>query len=201
MKKLFLIFATVLFTYGVSRAIVSDDTNEATHEVYITVPTVALVDVENSSGQEDDISFSFNEADLVNEAGSALNFGSLTNTDLYLQYTSLVGSSSTNIITAELGSTNLPDGLSLKLKAASGISGDSGTGNLGSGTGEFATLSSSSAQEIVSSIGSCYTGSGGAYGHQLTFELEIGDNNEAYQALTADSYQVTVLYTITADSE
>ncbi|RIH65639.1 hypothetical protein D1164_08205 [Mariniphaga sediminis] len=195
MKKLSVIIATVLFSFGAANAVVptGDDTNEASHDVAISIPTIALVDVEGSDG---------NEAGTINltpdvsalEAGAAVDFGSATNNSLWLNYTSIIGSDQDErSITAELTGT-LPAGVSLKLTAGT-VS--TGNGNRGSSAGEISLTSS--AQDLVTGIGSCYTESGYEKGHQLTYQLDM--NNDSYADLASGSYDVTVIYTITGDDE
>lgn len=198
MKNLSLILATVLF-FAIATVSTAQDTNEAEHDVTISIPTVAIVDIEDASGDEaTTISFTYSAADLVNEAGSKLNFASKTNTDLYLQYTSIVSSTSnaSNSISAKLASgSTIPSGMSLKVKAsASAITGKVGT--TGTGGTEQTLTTSGSGVSIVTGIKSCYTGNG-ASGHLLTYKLDIADTDAAYNSLTSDDYSATVVYTIT----
>jgi len=83
MKKLSVIIATVLFSFGVANAVVvptGDDSNKASHGVEITIPTVAIVDIEGQNGESPTI----NLIPEVNglEAGAAVDFSSATNNDL-----------------------------------------------------------------------------------------------------------------------
>lgn len=202
MKKVTLILTAVIFSVAAVNATVvptgdNNDTKEAKHNVYVGVPTVALIDVEDANGEESDITFTFNETDLVKEAGSRLDFSSLKNTDLYLQYTSIVSKKgASNQIQAKLIDNKLPDGMSLKVKASEDISGEAGKGTVGMGADEFQTLETNDAKTVVKGIGSCFTGTGGSYGHQLTYQLEMNDGDIA--SLFEGSYQTTVLYTITS---
>ena len=210
MKKLVLTAATVLFLSGLSMAKVvtpagdNDDKDNAQHSVTVNVPTVALVDVENAEGSEADITLSFNEDDLVTEAGSKLVFKDVTNNNLYLQYTSIIRKNKSQSITAELQNSNIPSGMNLQVSTAAAVKntgtekGTTGTGNTDYQTLETVSGNNGSAKTLVSGIGTCYTGTGGAYGHQLTYRLTIDDTDAAYNNLTADSYETTVVYTISA---
>jgi len=197
MKKLSFIFATVLFfaSATVSNAQDNNDTQEAKHEVAIKIPTIALVDVEDAKGNEAGITFTFTADDLVKEAGDKLAFANKTNTELYLQYTSIVSSNKvTNSINATLVGSTIPDGMSLKV----GVSQEAAKGKKGTtGTGISEQTLTSTATDVVTGIKSCYTGTQGAYGHLLTYKLVIDDTDAAYEALTAEGYSTTVLYTIT----
>jgi len=195
MKKLSLIFAAV-FIFGVGNVVKAqdyNDSNNATHGVNITIPTVALVDVEGSDG---------NEAGTINltpdvsgiDAGEAVNFTSATNSDLWLNYTSVVGSGQTRAISASITGT-IPSGVSLNLEASSTTTGE---GALGSVTGPK-TLGSDG-KVLVTGIGSGYTESGYEKGRQLTYSLDMDDDSYA-DLVGGDSYNVTVTFTITGDAE
>jgi len=197
MKKVVLTIAAFLFVTGVTFAQDNNDSNEASHKVEIKVPTVALVDVEGADGEVQSISLEPTVENL--EAGSAVDFSTATDNSLYLQYTSIVAgkenkenSSNTRKITAEIseGASGLPNGLHLLLTAGGA---SSGNGKKGQSVADKLELSSK-AQDVITGIGSCYTESGKNKGHQLTYTLNM--NNENYQTLIADTYQVTVQYTI-----
>ncbi|MCD6355546.1 MAG: hypothetical protein J7L95_08350, partial [Prolixibacteraceae bacterium] len=114
MKKVILTFAAVLLFLGVTFA----DNNEASHHVGISIPTVAIVDVEDASGPAQPIILSPSIDNL--EAGKAVDFssGTGTNTSLYLQYTSIVSKEKNRTITVKIdGNSKLPAWVSLKLAA------------------------------------------------------------------------------------
>ena len=203
MKNLsLLIIATVFLTFGVSnvvKATVDVDGNSATHDVGITIPQLALVDVEDANGDESNVSFTPDATDLVLEAGGALSFSSLSKT-MYLQYTSIIGTGEgvSNKVSAVMETGyDLPSGLSLKLTTAAAVTGGTKKGTTGTGQGEI-TLSTTSA-DIVTGIGTCYTGTEGAYGHELTYKLDFAGDDAAYNALKHKAYSATVTYTITAN--
>jgi hypothetical protein len=85
----------------------------------------------------------------------------------YAQYTSTVGSTGTRKITAAWGGTDAaPAGCSLKLAAA-----PAGGTNQGSTAGQI-TLSST-AQDLITAIKSCATGTAATNGAQLTYVLSV----------------------------
>ena len=186
MKKLSVIIAAVLFSFGVANA--QTDRNEASHGVYITIPTVAIIDIEGPEGESLTINLTPSYDGL--EAGAAVDFSTATNSDLWLNYTSIVGSQQTRSITAAI-TGDLPSGVTLKVVAGAAAS----TGNGAKGSPESIISLSSTAAPLISGIGSAYTGNGPSNGHQLTYSLEMAD--ESYASLVADSYSVTVTYTIT----
>jgi len=203
MKKLVSIIATLIFTTGVTMASqpTGDDTNEASHRVGIIVPTVALVDVEGANGEASSINLNPSVSGL--EAGDAVNFSSATDNSLWLNYTSIVESgilnshgnnSNARSISAKISDGSLPGGVSLLLTVGSISSGNGTKGHSAASNKALTT----SAQDVVTGIGTCYTESGEGKGHQLTYTLDMDNGN--YQDLTAGNYEVTVQYTISADN-
>ena len=187
MKKLSVIIAAVLFSFGVVNA--QTDTNKASHGVNISIPTVSIIDIEGPDGESHTINLTPSYDGL--EAGAAVDFSSATNSNLWLNYTSIVGSEQTRSINAAITDGSLPAGVSLKVVAGNA----SATGNGAKGNPESVINLSSTAAPLVSGIGSAYTGDGHSNGHQLTYTLDMAD--ESYENLVADDYNVTVTYTIT----
>jgi len=192
MNKLFkntlviLVFSTSLFSLQAQ-----DDTNTDGHEVSITIPEVAILDVEPTGG-----SFSL-APEKPSEAGLALDFTNSNNDDLWLNYSSIVGATTDPSRTIDVkiqDGDDVPDGLLLKVTAGA----DNGTGDgvMGSPTGQL-TLSNT-AQKIITGIGSCYTGSPEKNGHQLTYALELDGTAGSYGKIDFDqSTTLRIVYTIT----
>ena len=195
MKKLSLIIAAVL-VFGVANVVKAqsdnNDTNEATHQVTLNIPQVALVDIEGPGGEAGLITLTPSLTNM--EAGAAVDFSGATNSDLALNYTSIVEDGETRDITVGI-SDDLPTGLSLEITAGSIFDGAVGTPGTGQ-TIELATTGTS--ESIVTGIGSVYTGTGNAKGHPLTYNLKV--DNSTYSTLEAASSTVTVTYTITGDA-
>lgn len=195
MKKSVLTIVAGLFISGVVFAGPEGDSdnNSASHSVSINIPTVALVDVESGEGEAGVINLSPSVSSL--EAGEAVDFGTASNSDLWLNYTSVVdGNNSTRQITVELDNeNNLPEGVSL-LVSAGGIT--SGKGKKGSAVNGKVQIERT-AKNLVTGIGSCYTESGVNKGHQLTYELSL--DSDDYEDLIADTYDVEITYTITGE--
>ena len=197
MKKVALTIAASLFITGFVFATVEGDTDQgtATHSVSIVIPTVALVDVESEDGGEaGTINLTPSTGSL--EAGEAVDFGTATNNKLWLNYTSVVdaGDNAERQITVALDNEdNLPEGVSLLVSAGSITS---GKGKKGSAAEGKVTISAT-AQNLVTGIGSCYTETGSGKGHQLTYELDMNENE--YANLVAETYDVQITYTITGE--
>jgi hypothetical protein len=106
----------------------------------------------------------------------------------YAQYTSTVPSSQTRKLTAAWGAADAaPAGCSLKLTAT-----PPGGGNRGSSAGQI-TLTST-AQDVVSGIGSCATGVGGTDGAQLAYSLAV---TSVTSLVAGESKSATVTLTLT----
>lgn len=169
----------------VSTSIYAQDANAVVHSLSISVPEVALVDLETNGGSSVDFNFI-----APQEAGESLN-PPAPNSSFWLNYTSTVRSStSKRRITAQLSSTI--SGIDVLLTANSSTSGE---GDLGSSSGQI-TLNSTVAQTIINNIGTCFTGDGPGYGSQLTYALSINDIAATY--IMNSSLSVT--FTITEDS-
>ncbi|MFW5823170.1 MAG: hypothetical protein ACOCU7_07245 [Tangfeifania sp.] len=199
MKKLSFIIAAVLFSFGVANAVVvvgqtgdNDDSNEASHQVTLDIPQVALVDIEGLSGEAGIITLTPALENM--EAGEAVDFSGATNSDLALNYTSIVKDGETRDITVGIDN-DLPTGLSLEIIASSIESGAVGN----PGTGQTVELNApGESKNIVTGIKSVYTGTGNGKGHPLTYNLKVDDDE--YSSLEAASSTVTVTYTITGEA-
>jgi hypothetical protein len=136
-----------------------------THPCSITLPVVAMIDIEPDNAP---ISLVF--APPL-KAGLPLDVSSVVNSTKWLNYTSSNSAGSTRRITAQLVSGAMQPGLALTLTASS-YSG-TGAGTLGVPSGTISL--SSVAQTLISGISSCYTGNGAFNGHQLSYNLSIRD--------------------------
>lgn len=166
-----------LFTSAVS--VYAQDTQSDNHTLTITVPEVAILDIEGGS------SISLGYTAPV-EAG--LGVAGASNSDLWLNYSSIKSSiNPTRTVSVKLSET--VGGADIKL--TTGAYSGSGSGTTGTVTGEI-TLSTTD-QTIVSDIGSCYTGDGVNNGHNLTYKLDVGGTYADLEKLTTP---VTVTYTI-----
>ena len=179
MKKSLLVIAAIA-CFFVQNASAQDGLT-ASHTVSYSVPKVALVDVEGGSS----ISLALT---APTEAGLGM-VTSATNSTLWLNYSSTTAPSATNIISVK-ADVLLP-GIALKVVAGANAGG--GAGTAGSPT-SIVTLSTTD-QNIVTGIGTCYTGDGTSNGHNLTYSLATTD----YSLIkyTSTPTVVTVTYTIT----
>ena len=130
----------------------------------VTIPTVALMDIEPSSSG---INLSF---DQPTEAGLPTNSSNATDNSKWLNYTSANSSSSTRKITVQISSGNSPTGTVIDLTAAA----YSGNGaGVSFGTPNTTIQLNTSVQDLITNISSCFTGDGQFNGHCLTYSFRI----------------------------
>ncbi|MGQ9779876.1 MAG: hypothetical protein ACUVRM_08380, partial [Bacillota bacterium] len=158
--------------FGVSEAV----SDTATQSVTMTVNEIAVIDVAGGNVTLTITAPTQGGAPPANP----------TNNSTYLQYTSTVPTATTRKITAAFGATDAPPtGTSLKLSA---------TVPAGMGTAAPQLTLSSTAGDLVTGIGSVYTGTGTTNGAQLNYTLSI-DNFS--QLVVGESKTVTVTFTLT----
>jgi len=171
-------------TLSFSFASFAQDTRVATHTVAISAPAVALIDLE---GTKD-----FALAPVApTEAGNALDFTTSTNSAIWMNVSSVVGSltKTSRDVGVAITSGAVPSGMLLKVVSA--VYAGAGEGTFGTPSA-ILTLSGTS-QNIVSGFGTCYTQDGVSKGYNLTYSLV----KNTYSAIKFDNGQtVTLTYTI-----
>ncbi len=197
MKKLSFIFATILFFAGatVINAQDNNDTHRAKHHVAITIPTLAILDIEGDGGEASTIDLTLDVS--AAEAGAEVVFASSTNNELNLNYTSLVESGKKNKITAKINKTAAQItryGFHLNLSIGANNGGAGGLGTPNSGVIEF---TDNTEKDIVTGIKSCYSGDGNNNGNMLTYSLAADDYSKIR---SGSNYNLEVTYTIIADN-
>ena len=162
MKLSNLFFAALIVLF--STTTFAQDTNSDAHNLTISIPEVALLDLEAPSNNTN--------VSLVgthsSEAGEAVQFNA-TDNSIWLNYSSIIGGSSKRNITAKITTGTVPSGLSLKVQAGAA---DTSLGNGDFGTPATAAITLNGTDtEIISNVGSVYTGNGVNKGHNLTYSL------------------------------
>jgi hypothetical protein len=177
MKKVSLLFLVMV----IGLTSFAQDSETASHTLTINVPEVAIIDLESSGTTNVSLSFI-----APTEAGEGIVGES--NSDLWLNYSSIKSTANpTRTISVQVNQT-VP-GADIKLSAAA----HSGTGKGTYGTPAGELTLTTSAQTLLNSIGSCYTGDGVSNGHNLTYSLVVGSD---YSDLEKVTEPVTVTYTI-----
>lgn len=192
MKKIKFIFpAFVAFFLTLTSN--AQDTGTDTHTIGVKIPAIAILDIEGGTGSPANIDIDFTEA-ATKEAGTDMLTGpASSNTELWLNYSSIVASTLSNKVQVSIDA--LLDGMDIKVTA--GTLSATGEGDRGGSAGEV-TLSTTD-QDVVTSIGSCYTGDGTSSGRNLTYSIapKTGD----YGSIVANptGHTITVTYTIVGD--
>ncbi|SDQ86607.1 hypothetical protein SAMN05421664_2896 [Chryseobacterium soldanellicola] len=187
MKNLKLTLALSLVTFGIAAN--AQDTNTDNHTIGITIPEVALVDIEPAASKNITLGFT-----APTEAGLPIT-PTGTNNTLWLNYSSIKSvTDATRNVSVRLNA--LIPGIDIRVTAATATG--AGGGTLGTPSAQL-TLSAAD-QTIISGIGSAYTGDGANNGHNLTYALAPGSGAgtiAAYADLQATTAAVaTVTYTI-----
>ena len=189
MKKLNLTIAASLFALALSGNLNAQDLATDNHTVTISIPEVALVDIEPAATKNITLGFT-----APTEAGNPI-LPSAANTTLWLNYSSIKSvADPTRNVSVKMNA--IIPGVDLNVTAAAPTG--YGAGTLGTSAG-LVTLTSTD-QNIVLDIGSAYTGNGANNGHNLTYALAAGSGPggvAAYADLQATAtVTATVTYTI-----
>lgn len=186
-KKLF--FAAVIVLSA--NASFAQDTNEASHLVTISIPEIALLDLEAPSTA---ITLA---GTAPTEAGLPMTFGAAaTNSAIWMNYSSIVKGVLLRNVSVAITNGTVPTGLKLSVLASADAA--AGAGTLGTASTEL-TLSGT-LQNIVTGIGSSYTGDGENKGRSLTYKLNYAtDEATDYAALrfVDTAAPLTITYTLT----
>ncbi|MDF2834217.1 hypothetical protein [Chryseobacterium indoltheticum] len=189
MKKTTFSIAMSLAAFALSANLKAQDTNADNHTITISVPEVALVDIEPAATKNITLGFT-----APTEAGNPV-IPNTSNTTLWLNYSSIksVADPTRNV---SVSVNAIIPGIDIQVTAAAATG--SGGGTLGTPVAQL-TLSATD-QTIISGIGSAYTGNGANNGHNLTYALAAGSGPggvAVYADLQAAATTVaTVTYTI-----
>jgi hypothetical protein len=157
------------------------------HVINFTIPNIYVLDVDNDGGgtsPNTDVAITLSDPSVPG-AHPAVAYA---NNDNYLNYTSVVSSTGTHKISAKLSST-LP-GVNIRVSATAPMG---GYGSMGSSFATNLALSTTD-QDIVSGIGSCWTGTTGTDGAAVVYDIVFDDAN--FDDLLSDNPVRTVTYTI-----
>lgn len=166
------------------------DTKTDSHTIGIGIPEVALLDIEPSASKNLTMTFV-----APTEAGLPIA-PPTDNTSLWLNYSSIKAAAAPdNVRAVSVKLTAVIPGVDIKVTAAA---------KAGVGFGTFGTPSAqltltATDQNILTGIGSAYTGNGATNGHNLTYNVNYGSgvgSTANYADLTASTNTATVTYTI-----
>ncbi len=189
MKKLLII--TGMICVGIMINInVFAQTNTSNQELTMGIPEVLLINAVNGSGATAPISLVL----TTSTAGTAISGGTGTS---YAQVSSIVATAQTRNITAAV--TGVPGGTALTVTTTEPSNG-SQAGTVGSGTTDVALVNSAGASNIVTGVGSCYTGTGNGDGYTLVWSWDAGASGDYGSIVSTVGATATVVLTISAGS-
>ncbi|NND05999.1 MAG: hypothetical protein HKN87_06450 [Saprospiraceae bacterium] len=192
MRKFTKTVALAVMMLGLSQGqMLAQDDQDDVHNVNIAVPEVALLDIESNGSK--DITLG---PDVPTEAGEALDFSNETNSDLWINYSSIVGSKSDprRDVTVQITSGEVPSSMLLSVEASA----DAGAGDGMMGTPGTSITLNAKAQDIITGVGSAYTGNGPSKGHLLTYKLSLDPKKGSYASLDFDQANTLgITYTLT----
>ena len=187
MKIQKLLFAALVLIAS-SNAFAQDSEKDA-HSLTIGIPEVALLDIETTASKAISL-----KASAPTEAGEKVEFNQ-SNSDLWLNYSSIVGENSSRAVTVQITEGDVPNGVDLTV-VANQYEGD-GEGSMGKASEEPILLNSKEATNIIKGIGSAQTGNGAKKGHNLTYKIAQSDDKDAYANLNFEqSTTLTITYTL-----
>lgn len=163
--------------------------NTDNHVVTVIIPEVALLDLESAVLKNFNMNFT-----APTEEG--LGIGNPDdNEDVWLNYSSIV--KPTTIAAGRTINVKsqavVPGGINFTVKA-SPYSGAGGAGIPGTRVNSNLTISTTP-QNIITAIKSCYTGDGPTNGHKLTYGASTGVSG--YAGLVSGTNTINVIYTLT----
>ncbi len=162
--------------------------NQTNHKVIFEIPEVALIGLVSNGDNHINLI-----ASAPNEAGSRIELAKVKqNKEVWLNYSSIINSHSHRRKVVAVLQGELPQGLRLTVKASPAAG--RGKGKLGSPSDRINL--NTEPTEIISDIGSCYTGMGPNNGHLLSYRLERDDSDEAVANLSENQISLNVIYTL-----
>ena len=184
------LFAFAILGVVIALPATAQDDADDDHTVQITIPEVALLDLEASAGTSITLAVV-----APTEAGLAVSFATAVDSTVWINYSSVIGSTTepSRTVAAKISAGTVPGGMLLKVTAAADAG--NGDGTVGSSAGQI-TLSGSD-QTVISGIGSAYTGDGASNGHALYYGLELNGAGGSYANIDFDdATTLAILYTI-----
>jgi len=190
MNKITLPLLTLVFTALSSMISAQVDTKTDSHTIGIGIPEVAILDIEPSATKNLTMAFV-----APTEAGLPI-VPPADDTTLWLNYSSIKAATAPdNVRAVSVKLTAVIPGVDIKVTAAAKAGVGSGTFGIPSAQ---LTLTASD-QNILTGIGSAFTGNGATNGHNLTYNVNFGSavgSTANYADLVASTTSATVTYTI-----
>lgn len=177
-----LLYLFLLLNCSLGCMINAQDKSSVNTQLVFRIPAVSLVDF---AGSEKRVSYK-------SGVGAEQIITPSTLDKTWLNYSSISDGNSTNVISVNLSSGEIPAEIKIKLSVGNDVG--AGAGKMGTPVGTI--VLSPYPQDIIVGIGSCYTGRGVEKGHRLTYSWEWLPEYEINQS-AIENLEIGVIYTIT----
>lgn len=162
--------------------------NSAKHNIDIRIPEVALLGLVADNSNTVQIHTKSN-----NIAENSVSFTDETDVNsVWINYSSVKKAQSAPRRITAFVQGDIPEGIKLKVSASAASS--DGKGQLGQPKGS--TVLGEQPTEIISNIGSCYTGQGAQHGHSLVYSLDVDEKEAELVALNSENITFNIVYTL-----
>ena len=178
----------ILVSTIVSLALNTFAQNSAKQNIDIRIPEVALLGL-----VADNSNTSLVHTKSNNVAENSVSFVNETDINLvWINYSSVKKAHSASRKITAFVQGDIPKGIKLKVSASAASS--DGKGQLGQPKGS--TVLGEQPAEIISNIGSCYTGQGAQHGHSLIYSLDVDEKEAGLVALNSENITINIIYTL-----
>lgn len=163
--------------------------NNTEHKACITIPEVALLAIHSEFADRTEF-----YSTAPNIAGGIIQINQPNQSGNWINYSSVINRNHFRKITATI-TGEIPPGLILKVN----VSECRGKSMGEVGQGHRSVKLSNNPTEIISGIGSGFTGNGVENGHQVLYDIEI-NNKDFYTGSPKNNTSVTVVFTLTDEN-
>ena len=163
--------------------------NNTDHKVSVTIPEVALLAIHSDFADGTEF-----YSTSTNSAGGSIQFNQPNKSGNWINYSSVINRNQHRKITATI-TGEVPPGLILKLNVSECRGNSMGE----VGQGHRSVKLSNNPTEIISGIGSGFTGNGVENGHHVQYEMEV-NNKDFYTNSQKNKNSVYVVFTLTDDN-
>lgn len=178
-----------VFLIALLPAVVLAQSNQSSHKVNIEIPEVALLSLISEDAGHVNLNVS-----APAEAGNTIDFSTAhPDNRFWINYSSIIRSQHHRRKVIAVLQGDIPAGVRLFVEASQATG--QGNGKLGQPVGRVAL--SGQPADVISDIGSCYTGVGISNGHVLTYRLEADETGVNLESLTQQQASLQVVYTLT----
>ena len=185
----FTILTVLFFQVFITNNIFAQDSRKAGHNVKVSIPNVALIDIESEGNSTITLS-----AKGPKEAGEFLDFSKAEDQSLWLNISSVIGNKGKRKVTVALTEGKIPEGIALKARAFKGN--HDGTGHMGHAVGSKVTINRQQ-QTIINNVGTGYSGDGVRRGYNLWYGMDLKSKEDVSKINFDQSTTLTLTYTFT----